>query len=77
MPVAAKTGTVQNDTGNSNTGVFVCYAPADDPEIAISVVVERGNAGRTIMDIAKNVLDYYFDTPTEVVVIPTDGSLVP
>ena len=77
VPVAAKTGTVQNDTGNSNTGVFVCYAPADDPEIAISVVVERGNAGRTIMDIAKNVLDYYFDTPTEVVVIPTDGSLVP
>ena len=75
--VAAKTGTVQNDTGNSNTGVFVCYAPAYDPEIAIAVVVERGNAGRTIMNIAENVMDYYFGTHVESAVVVIDGSLVP
>lgn len=61
VPVAAKTGTVQ--TGSSallNNGVFVCYAPADNPQIAISIVVEKGTSGSTIMEIAKDVMDYYF-----------------
>lgn len=58
--VAAKTGTVQSDSNKINNGVFVCYAPADDPEIAIAVVVENGGSGSAIMSIAKEILDYYF-----------------
>ena len=62
VKVAAKTGTVQSDSGSVNDGVFVCYAPADDPEIAITVVVENGGSGSSIISTAKQILDYYFQT---------------
>jgi penicillin-binding protein 2 len=59
VAVAAKTGTVQ--TGSDfNDGVFICYAPADNPQIAISVVVEKGGSGAAIMDVAKLIFDEYF-----------------
>lgn len=58
--VAAKTGTVQTESSSQNTGVFVCYAPYDNPEIAISVVVQGGRSGSTLAGIAKEILDVYF-----------------
>ena len=60
VSIAAKTGTVQSDISAINNGVFVCYAPANDPEIAISVVIEKGTSGSAVMEIAKTILDYYF-----------------
>ena len=51
---------MQSDTKIANTGIFVCYAPADNPQIAISVVVENGGSGAAIMSVAKEVLDYWF-----------------
>jgi penicillin-binding protein 2 len=41
-------------------GSFICFAPAEDPEIAIAVTVENGKSGSTIMTVAKEMLDYYF-----------------
>ena len=58
--VATKTGTAQMGDKKMNNAIFVCYAPYDDPEIAICVVVEKGAAGSAIAEIAKDVLDYYF-----------------
>ena len=57
--VAAKTGTVQTGT-TANDAVFVCYAPYDDPQIAVAVVVEKGGSGANVAEIAKQVLQYYF-----------------
>ena len=62
VKVAAKTGTVESDSSSENNGIFVCFAPADDPQIAISVVVENGGHGSSIVSVAKALLDYYFDT---------------
>lgn len=76
IPIAAKTGTVQSDAEVINNGVFVCYAPADKPEIAISVVVEKGGSGSNIMGVAKDILDYYFGKEVKVAVI-SDGVLIP
>ncbi|MDR2501996.1 MAG: hypothetical protein LBC78_01960 [Oscillospiraceae bacterium] len=76
VPVAAKTGTVQQTTSEINNGVFVCYAPADDPEIAIAVVVEKGGSGAAIMEVAKAVLDAYFLREVNFDVVG-DGRLVP
>ena len=57
--VAAKTGTTE--TGSSTPdAVFICYAPAEDPEIAIAIVVEKGDHGAALAPVAKQVLDYYF-----------------
>ena len=58
--VAAKTGTTETGAV-SDDAVFICYAPANDPEIAIAVVVEKGVAGANLAPIARSVLDYYFD----------------
>ncbi len=60
VPVAAKTGTVQSANSSMNDGVFVCYAPADDPEIAIAVVVEKGGSGSSLITIARDMMDAYF-----------------
>ena len=61
VKVAAKTGTAQTgDKTHSDNGAFVCYAPADDPQIAIVVYGERAGHGRSMGDVAKAVLDAYF-----------------
>jgi penicillin-binding protein 2 len=62
IKVAAKTGTAQHGiTGASDHGAFVCYAPLDDPRIAIAIYVEKGGHGSTIASIAKAMLDVYFE----------------
>ncbi|MGO2037910.1 MAG: peptidoglycan D,D-transpeptidase FtsI family protein, partial [Brevibacterium sp.] len=44
--VAAKTGTAQHASGAAPHAWFISFAPADDPKIAVAVVVENGgNAG--------------------------------
>jgi penicillin-binding protein 2 len=42
--VGGKTGTAQNPHGEDHA-LFVCYAPADDPRIALAVVIENGGHG--------------------------------
>lgn len=44
ISMAGKTGTVQNPHGE-NHSVFVAFAPVDDPQIAISVIVENAGYG--------------------------------
>lgn len=60
LPVAAKTGTSQLGEGKTNNAIFMCYAPFDDPEIAVAIVVERGLSGANLSRMARNVLDAYF-----------------
>jgi penicillin-binding protein 2 len=46
-----------------DNGLFIAYAPAENPEIAIAVVVENnGGGGSTAAPIARKVLDAYFGT---------------
>lgn len=69
IDVAVKTGTAQHGLGKqySDHGAAVCFAPADDPEIAVVVYGEKGGHGSTMCEIAKAVLDVYFaDTEGEI-----------
>ncbi len=59
VEVAGKTGTTQNV--GTNDGLFVCYAPYDDPEIAVAVVLENGGAGADVALMARQLLEYYFN----------------
>jgi len=65
IDVAAKTGTAEHAGGinDSDHGAFVCYAPFNDPEIAVVVYGEKAGGGSTLGQIAKAVLDTYFDNP--------------
>ncbi len=38
----------------------MCYAPFEDPEVAIAVVIEHGARGKYSMAVAKDLLDAYF-----------------
>jgi len=54
--VAGKTGTAQNPHGKDHA-VFMCYAPADNPRIAIGVVVENaGHGGTYAAPVARRIL---------------------
>ena len=59
--VAGKTGTAQKGEGITNDGIFMCYAPFDNPEVAIAVVVERGGAGANTQFMARQVMDAYIN----------------
>ncbi|MBR2889710.1 MAG: hypothetical protein IKC09_05480 [Oscillospiraceae bacterium] len=66
ITIAAKTGTAQTGiTGASDNGAFVCFAPADNPQIAIAVYGEKAGGGSSVASIAKAILDAYFQVGTE------------
>ena len=60
IQVAGKTGTAETGRGNINTTWFTAFAPADQPKIAITVVVENqagGFGGTVAAPIAKQVME--------------------
>ena len=57
--VAAKTGTAQKGENIINDAIFICYVPYDDPQIAIAMVVERGEAGSNCAFMARQIVDAY------------------
>ena len=62
IDVCAKTGTAQNGNPSaSDNGAFICYAPADDPQIAIAVYGEKAGHGSWLATVAKDILDVYFE----------------
>ena len=63
--IACKTGTAQitGDKDGDTHAWFTAFAPADDPEIVITVLVERGGEGSyTAAPIAKEIFDHWFST---------------
>lgn len=77
IPVAAKTGTAQLGENQVNNAIFICYAPYDDPQIAVAVVVEHGVAGSAVASIARDVLDAYFTVKNVNASVETELSLLP
>ena len=97
--IAAKTGTAQvigmkqNEKYNANLiaerhrdhALFIAYAPADDPKIALAVIVENGgHGGSAAGPIARKVMDYYIlgklpevELPQEKVIVKPNESLAP
>ena len=63
VAVAGKTGSAQAPGGSH--AVYVAFAPADDPEVAVAVVVENGGQGSRIPGVAKAVFDAYFSASFE------------
>lgn len=58
LTVASKTGTPEGIGTLSST--YICYIPAEDPEIAITVVLEKGGQGYTGAPIARTIAEAYF-----------------
>ena len=58
IELAAKTGTAEN--AGSDHNVFICFAPYDDPEIAIAIVLEHGAHSYLTQQAACDMMDAYF-----------------
>lgn len=79
IQVGAKTGSAQVTGQENANGLFVCFAPYDDPQIAVCVAVEKGGSGAATSVIAARIMEAYFgisapedeESPEEE--IPEDG----
>jgi len=59
LDICGKTGTAQNPRGADNS-VFICFAPKDNPKIAVAVYVENGGFGATwAVPIASLLVEKY------------------
>ena len=62
LPVAAKTGTSQIANNEKINAFFVGYAPADNPQIAILVLIENAREGSlNAVPIAKDAILWYYE----------------
>ncbi len=76
MAVAAKTGTAETgyESDSSSNGLSIAYAPADAPEIAACVVIEKGVWGSYTVPAIMRIFNEYFDIELEEEII--DDALV-
>ena len=64
IQVAGKTGTSQVPGGRNN-GIFVGFAPYDNPKIAVVAVIEHGDEGTYTANVVKPIMEEYFNILTE------------
>ena len=65
VQMVCKTGTAETGFEDSrkeySNGLFICYAPKDNPEVALALVVEKGQWGASTVEIAKKIMAAYFN----------------
>ena len=54
------TATVVDKGQEYNNGVFIAFAPYENPEIAVVTVVEKGGYGSNIAQVTRDIFDSYF-----------------
>ncbi len=59
--VAGKTGTAEENVHRPNHGLFVGYAPYEEPEISVAIRIANGYSSDYAAQISKQVLTYYYD----------------
>lgn len=66
IKIGGKTGTAQVE-GKADHSTFILFAPYDNPEIAISVVLEHGASSYASGNLVRQILDSYFSTSENLV----------
>lgn len=64
IKVGGKTGTAETGQGGDNS-VFIAFAPYEDPEIAVAVIIEHGGYGSQNGSLVKAIFDAYFFSSSE------------
>lgn len=65
VKVAGKTGTAEENKNRANHALFVCYAPYDEPEIAIATRIAYGYSSSYAAQTTRDIIEYYFDITDE------------
>ncbi len=82
VDVAGKTGTttivrtINGEVVDTYNGFIICFAPYDDPEIAIAVAIEGASSGGSVAPVASAILEYYFNTEETEESVQLEGVLL-
>ena len=76
VEVGAKTGSAQVASIVEAAAVCVCFAPYDDPQIAMTIVVEGGASGSNLAQAAAEILDYYFSAEDTLESVDPENTLL-
>ena len=77
VEVGAKTGSAQvGPPSGRPTPCSSCFAPYDDPEIVISIVVEGGASGGNLAQAAGEIVNYYFSAEHTVESVDAENTLL-
>lgn len=77
VEVGCKTGTAETSAKAASTNaVFVCFAPYDDPQIALCLVAEGGDAGGSLAELAAGILAQYFSTGGSLSAVAGENTLL-
>ena len=60
LSVSGKTGTAQQSTTHADHGLFVGFAPSDNPEIAMAVRIANGYSSSYASEVGSNIFQYYY-----------------
>lgn len=74
--VGAKTGSAQVSLDSESNAVFVCFAPYDNPQVALTIVAEKGGGGSDLGDLAAEILRYYFSAQESREEIQQENALI-
>ena len=75
--VGAKTGSAQVGSAEREANaIFTLFAPYDDPEIVISIVVEGGASGGNLAQAAGEIVNYYFSAEHTVESVDAENTLL-
>ena len=78
IAIGGKTGSAQTtgDRSRSAHGVFISFAPYDDPQIAVFVLVEHGGSGGNVAPIVRDIYDAYFGKQTDPSPVTPENQLI-
>ena len=76
VDVGCKTGTAETSQKLTN-GCFVAFAPYDDPQIAVAIVIEKGGSGSALASTAVEILNAYFTSGEAGAMILGENELLP
>ena len=76
VDVGCKTGTAETSQKLTN-GCFVAFAPYDDPQIAVAIVIEKGGSGSALASTAVEILNAYFTADESGAAIEGESTLLP
>lgn len=62
MDIAGKTGSAETQIDGKVNGWFAGFAPYDNPEIAVVVLIENAGSGGNTAEVAKEIMKEYFGT---------------
>lgn len=79
ISVGGKTGSAQTMGNKSKKahGVFISFAPYDEPQIAVYVLVEHGGSGGAVAPVVRDIYDAYFSKQTNPALVTPENTLIP